>query len=195
MKSKSDLLLNELGNRKGSIIATPTEPATRFASPTSHPKKYLHRFPSYRFGSLVVGGKKGIGRRRRSNEVAEEIFGLMLNAMENGAGIGGSGFVRRIACFDAAEMEERKWTDPSPSPPVETTVASSTSTSSSIGKDSDEVGSQEDEGEGVVQSAYKGPLLGTESLEESLPVSKPNQLPLRQLLKFDKGILDGPVLS
>ncbi|KAI0495095.1 hypothetical protein KFK09_025242 [Dendrobium nobile] len=96
-------------------------------------------------------------------------------AMESGAGIGGSGFARRIACvaiFDAAEMEERKRMDHSPSPPVETTVASSTSTSSSIGKDSDEVGSQEDEEEGEVQSAHKGPLLGTESLEESLPVRR-----------------------
>lgn len=97
-------------------------------------------------------------------------------AMEIGAGIGGPGFVRGIACvaiFDSAEIEGRKRMDPSPSPTEAAAAAVlSASSSSSIGKDSDEAGSREGEdgGGGEVQSAYKGPPVGMESLEESLPI-------------------------
>ncbi|KAG0503661.1 hypothetical protein HPP92_003733 [Vanilla planifolia] len=93
----------------------------------------------------------------------------------------GSGFLRGIGFVPINESEEFKRLDPikpSQNPEgaegAEDSVSSSSfsSCSSSIGKDSDAEGSDEEEENGEVQSKYKGPLEGMTSLEESLPIRR-----------------------
>ncbi|XP_072979662.1 uncharacterized protein [Typha angustifolia] len=83
-------------------------------------------------------------------------------ALERGREIGRSGFVRGVTCISVYEAE----------PPLP--GAAETSSSSSIGKNSDcsAAGSGSDGEEGEVQSLYKGPLDVMDALEESLPMRR-----------------------
>ncbi|PKA63994.1 hypothetical protein AXF42_Ash005006 [Apostasia shenzhenica] len=98
-------------------------------------------------------------------------------ALERGAGIRGAEFVRSVGCvpiYESSEIEEGRGKDLPHKTSAE--CSPSSSSSSSIGKDSDDSGrglqQDQDGGMGEVESTYKGPLQGMESLEESLPIRR-----------------------